>query len=200
MSRQTLIALGGGGLSAIVATAIVTGLAPLPLFLVGLSLGVGAGSVAVAAGVVAAGLIEGVVTAAFYGLVYALPALLVISRALAVRPTPDGGTAWYPGGFILCWLAALGSGLVVAESVVNWGSGGDIAAAVEIYLDQVFAILLPSLAEADRSAPHRRCDPRRARRGGRHLGRDDDGQPDSGASGLGACGTQPETESQAGGP
>ena len=152
MSRQTLIALGGGGLSAVVATAILTGLAPLPLFLVGLSLGVGAGSVAVAAGVVATGLIEGVLTAVFYGLVYALPALMVISRTLIARPTPDGGTAWYPGGFILCWLAALGCGLVVAATLANWGSGGNVAAAVATYLDQVFAALLPSLAEADRSA------------------------------------------------
>ncbi|MDP6883594.1 MAG: DUF2232 domain-containing protein, partial [Rhodospirillales bacterium] len=84
MSKQMLIALFGGGLSAVVALAFLTGtpgalflayLAPLPLLLVGLGFGVSAGTVAGGAGFLTTVALGGMVTAGLYAVVNAIPAL-----------------------------------------------------------------------------------------------------------------------------
>ncbi|MCZ6608106.1 MAG: DUF2232 domain-containing protein, partial [Alphaproteobacteria bacterium] len=96
MSKDMLIALGGGGLSAAASMTFLMGspvalvfvyLAPLPLLLVGLGLGAKAVAVAGVAGFMVAGLIGGATTAGLYGLLNALPAALVVRQALMQRPT-----------------------------------------------------------------------------------------------------------------
>jgi hypothetical protein len=85
----------------------------LPLMFAGLALGLTASMVAVAAALLINGVIAGVVAAVIYGLVQALPALIVVRQALLSR---QNGPAieWYPPGQLLALitaLAALGVGL-----------------------------------------------------------------------------------------
>ena len=154
-----LIGLLGGGMSAVVALAFLTGtpgalflayLAPLPLLLVGLGFGVSAGTVAGGAGVLATLAMGGVVTAALYALVNAVPALVLVRTVLAQRTRSNGTSAWYPAGFTLCWLTALAAALFVAAVIVEWSLGNGVVAATSEFLDQALATMLPQLTNATR--------------------------------------------------
>jgi hypothetical protein len=154
-----LIALLGGGLSAVVALAFLTGtpgalflayLAPLPLLLVGLGFGVSAGTVAGGAGVLATLALGGMVTAGLYALVNALPAWIVVRTVMMQRPRADGTVAWYPAGFTLSWLTALAAALFAAAAVVAWSAGSGVVETLSGFLDQALATMLPQLASAKR--------------------------------------------------
>ena len=159
MSRQMLIALGGGGTSALVSIAFATGspgalffvhLAPLPLFLVGLSNGATAAMVAGVTGLLVTGVVGGVIGAGLYAVIHALPAWLVTHQSLMHRPAPDGTTRWRPAGFAVSWLAALGAFVFLAAAVASAGEGGGIISTVATYLEAVFTVLMPSLPEGSR--------------------------------------------------
>ncbi len=164
MSKDMLIALGGGGLSAAAFMAFLAGspgpltlvfvyLAPLPLLLVGLGLGAKAGTVAGVTGFMVAGLAGGATTARLDGHLNAQPPALVDRQALMQKPTgPAGGVQWYPVGSILGWLTVLGAGIfltaVLASHVV--GEAG-IEDSVSTYLDRAFMIMAPALDETERA-------------------------------------------------
>ena len=159
MSKHILIALLGGGLSAVVALAFLSGtpgalflayLAPLPLLLVGLGFGASAGTVAGGAGVLATVALGGMVPAGLYALVNAVPALVVVRTALTQRPRERGTRAWYPVGFTLCWLAALAAAMFAAISFLAWSNGNGVVEAISEFLDQTLATMLPQLASANR--------------------------------------------------
>ncbi len=154
-----LIALLGGGLSAVVALAFLTGtpgalflayLAPLPLLLVGLGFGVSAGTVAGGAGVLATMALGGMVTAGLYALVNAVPALMVVRTILTQRTRPDRSKVWYPAGFTLCWLTALAAALFALMAFLAWSAGNGVVAAISEFLDQALATMLPQLTSMDR--------------------------------------------------
>lgn len=162
MSKDMLIALGGGGLSAAASMTFLMGspaalvlvyVAPLPLLLVGLGLGAKPGVIAAVTGFMVAGLTGGATTAGLYGLLNALPAALVVRQALMQRPTgPAGGVQWYPVGSILSWLTVLGAGIfltaVLASHVLGYGGIED---SVSTYLDRAFTIMVPALGETERA-------------------------------------------------
>ena len=159
MSKDTLIALGGGGLSAVASLAFMSGtpgalifvyLAPLPLLTVGLGFGPLAVTMGGISGLLIVGLLGGVMTAGLFGLLHALPAWLVTRQALLQSPAPDGGMNWYPAGFILSSLAALGAAFFVLTALATSGAGGGLKMAVSAYLDQVFAYMAPSLPIEER--------------------------------------------------
>lgn len=159
MSRQIILALGGGAVSAIVSVAFLTGspimlfmanLAPLPLFLVGLGAGAGAGSVAGVAGLVAAVVLGGTVAGAMFGLVFALPTWFVTQRALKARQTPNG-VAWTPLGTVLSELSVLVAAISLGGGLVFLDGSEGLAEAVSLYIANVFMVLAPQLAEADRA-------------------------------------------------
>jgi hypothetical protein len=159
LSKQMLIALFGGGLSAVVALAFLTGtpgalflayLAPLPLLLVGLGFGVSAGTVAGGAGFLTTVALGGMVTAGLYAVVNAVPALVVVRTILTRRSGAGGTQAWYPAGFTLSWLTALAAGLFVTAAFMAWGSGSGVAAAVTDFLDQALATMLPHVSSTKR--------------------------------------------------
>ena len=154
-----LIALLGGGLSAVVALAFLTGtpgalflayLAPLPLLLVGLGFGVSAGTVAGGAGLLVTIALGGIVTAGLYALVNALPAWVVVRTVLMQRPGGAASVAWYPAGFTLSWLAALAAALFAAAAFLAWSAGDGVVEAISGFLDQALATMLPQLASAKR--------------------------------------------------
>ncbi len=161
MSKDMLIALGGGGLSAAAAMAFLAGspgalgfvyLAPLPLLLVGLGLGAKAGMVAGITGFMLAGLTGGAMAAGMYGVFNALPAALVVRQALMQKPAgPSSGVEWYPVGSILCWLTVLGAGTFLMAVLASHAVGeAGIEGAVSTYLDRAFQIMAPALGAADR--------------------------------------------------
>ncbi len=158
MSKDMLIALGGGGLSAAAFMAFLAGspgpltlvfvyLAPLPLLLVGLGLGAKAGTVAGVTGFMVAGLAGGAMTAGPYGLLHALPAALVVRQALLQRPAgPAGGVQWYPVGSILSWLTVLGAAIFLVAVLVSHAAGeAGIEGAVSTFLDRLLEVVAPSL-------------------------------------------------------
>ncbi len=158
MSKDMLIALGGGGLSAAAAMAFLAGspgaltlvfvyLAPLPLLLVGLGLGAKAGTVAGITGFMVAGLAGGPMAAGMYGVFDALPAALVVRQALLQRPSgPGGGVAWYPVGSILSWLTILGAAIFLMAVLASHATGeAGIEGAVSTYLDRLLEVVAPNL-------------------------------------------------------
>lgn len=159
MSPQMLIALGLGGLSAVVSMAFLAGwpggllvvyLAPLPLFLAGLGGGASAATVAGATGIMTAGLIGGAMAAGVFGLVHALPAWMVVRHSLLQRSARDGTVTWFPAGHNLCWLAALGAALLLVAAMASWGSGTTVSKIISTGLDRGVAGFMPDLSAAQR--------------------------------------------------
>ncbi len=169
MSKDMLIAVGGGGLSAAASMTFLMGspamvfvyLAPLPLLLVGLGLGTKAGAVAGVTGVIIAGLTGGATTAGLYGLLDALPAALVVRQALMQRPTgPAGSVQWYPVGSILGWLTVLGAGIFLTAVLASHAIGeAGIEGSVSTYLDRAVTIMVPALGETERATAVARFTP-----------------------------------------
>ena len=134
MSKDMLIATGGGALSALASLAFMSGmpgallavyLAPLPLLLVGLDHGVKAATVAGISGIVLTGVAGNALSGWLFALIHALPAWIIVRQALLKRMAADGGTEeWYPAGSILCILSVLGGGLMMMAAVWSLGEGG----------------------------------------------------------------------------
>lgn len=159
MSRHIFIALGGGA-SAILSIAFVTGspvmlflanLAPLPLFLVGLSYGPIAGTLAILVGLALSGALGGLLTAGMFGLVHAVPSWLAFRQALLKRTAADGTVSWYPLGAVLCWLTAFAAALLVATALFSHGHGQSLRDAVSWYLEQMVRVLLPVVSDTERN-------------------------------------------------
>ena len=159
MSKTILIAVAGGGASAIMTMGFMTGspmflilgnAAPLPLFLVGLSLGMSAGTVAGVAGLVFVGLIGGFFAAATFGLVYAAPTLLALRQALLTYQAPNGQVFWYPPGSALAWLAVLAAGIMLLGALIAMGGDMSVRESVSTSLHELFAAIAPDLPDEDR--------------------------------------------------
>ncbi|MDX9859977.1 MAG: DUF2232 domain-containing protein [Rhodospirillales bacterium] len=159
MSRHLFIALGGVA-SAILSIAFATGkpsmivlanLAPLPLFLVGLGYGVKAGFLALGIGLVLSAGLGGLMAAGMYGLVHALPSGLAIRQTLVRQTDAKGQVSWYPLGGVLCWLTAFAGVLLVAVALVSHGNGESLSQSVSAYLEMVFRVVWPVLAETERN-------------------------------------------------
>lgn len=117
MSSFALAAAGAGLLSAVFHASLLTGslgslifayLAQLPLFLIGLWVGVGGVALAGAVAVVALAMAGGFTFAVAYFLINALPSGLMTWLAQLNRPTADGGTEWFPVGALVTALVGLG--------------------------------------------------------------------------------------------
>lgn len=115
MIRQLGLGLAAGLLSALLFLSLVKGIAlgfvlsyvaPLPLMMAGLALGMGASVTAGLVGAVVVALGFGGMSALSFLAAAALPALVVTNRALLWRQPQDGPTEWYPPGLILAWLTA----------------------------------------------------------------------------------------------
>ena len=162
MPKETLIAIGAGVLSAILATAFLSWapgalffvyLASLPLFMAGLALGPKAGMISSAVGFMAVGLIGGSLSAGVFGLMQALPAWMIVRQMLLQRPAgvgpgPESGQGaaieWYPPGDMLCWLTMLAAGMLVFMAVAAAGENG-LSALVALNLDQILQSIAPQM-------------------------------------------------------
>jgi len=105
----------------------------LPLMLAGLAMGLTASMVAVASALLINGLIAGAVATMIYGVIQALPALIVVRQALLARQ--DGGNVeWYPPGLLLAQLTCVaGLGIGLAFLLLLDHPGG-LQGAIEAFL------------------------------------------------------------------
>lgn len=146
MPTNALIALGAGAASAVASLVLVLSLvAPLPLFLVGLSRGPRDAAIACAAGFMVAGLIAGPGFAAWFGLVHAGPAIMVIWLAVLYRTGEQGETIWHPPGQTLAWLALLGAGFFLLSALQLSGESG-LEATVREFLAPYLKLAAPDLS------------------------------------------------------
>jgi hypothetical protein len=134
MPRQAAIAVGCGIVAALFYLSVLTGspgalilvyLAQFPLFLAGLSMGAQAGAIAAGAGGVVVLLLAGMLSTLFFLAVDALPATLLVQRALLWRSDEDGRIWHYPAGRLAMWLAGLGVAAVAAAALwfADWPGG-----------------------------------------------------------------------------
>ncbi len=158
----TVIAIGGGSLSAAASLAALTGsplgtvlayFAPLPLLMVGLGLGVTAGLIACATGLVAAAGLGGVPAAGIYGGIHAVPSWIVVRQAIGPRTASGQPAAVTPPavGAILCSLALMAALLAVAAVMLSGGATG-IEASVRALIDAALTATMPQLDADNRSA------------------------------------------------
>ncbi|MBL8697350.1 MAG: DUF2232 domain-containing protein [Alphaproteobacteria bacterium] len=122
---------------------VLSSLAQLPLFLVGLSLGTHASVIATASSVAVTSLLIRFEFGFFFGLVVAVPVVIMVRQALLTRRRADGGSDWYPPAGLL--LTALGLTAVVAATSLPtaiWPSEGQLRRARAI-LTELPAEFLP---------------------------------------------------------
>ncbi|HSO42291.1 MAG TPA: DUF2232 domain-containing protein [Rhodospirillales bacterium] len=150
MSKSMLIAVGGGGLSAAASLAgqfgvpgavLVACLAPLPLLAIGLALGPKAAAAAAGTGILFALAVAGLAAASVYAGLHALPAALVVDRALAGGVSADGARA---AGVALASLAIFVAILAATIASIGRGDAG-IEATVRGFLDEGLAATMGGL-------------------------------------------------------
>lgn len=174
MSKETLIAVGAGLVSAFAATAFISHapgammlvyLADLPLFMAGFAFGPQGAAISGAAGFMIAGMLGGGLAAGIFGLMQALPAWLVVRQMLLQRPaiiTASEGTAppgpaqnkveWYPVGDMMCWLTMLVAALLLVATVASLGGEhGSLSALISANLDRILQAMAPDWDPAQRS-------------------------------------------------
>ena len=149
MPRQALIAAGGGALSALLSVRFLSSgsggllfayLGLLPVAMVGLGLGMRAGSIAIFAGVVAVIALSNLLQAAIYGVMIAVPGWIIIRLALMNRVAPNGDVEWYPAGRILCRLTGLGGIYLVLTALMHFDVPGGFESATAGYLNKLLTI------------------------------------------------------------
>jgi Predicted membrane protein (DUF2232) len=123
----------------------------LPLMLAGLAMGPTASMVAVVSALLINGVIAGAVATMIYGVIQALPALIVVRQALLARQ--DGGNVeWYPPGLLLAQLTCVaGLGIGLAFLLLLDHPGG-LQGAIEAFLASALVEMGAIQAEAVSSA------------------------------------------------
>jgi len=143
MTRGLLMAISGGVLSALLYLSIVSGsfgavilayLAPLPLLMVGLGLGLRPGLVAGGTAVAVVSLFGGVLFGLTYGFANIAVTAVIMRQALLARTAPDGGLEWYPPALLLVILTGLGLAAIGLAALATLGSDGGLEGAVREFL------------------------------------------------------------------
>jgi uncharacterized protein YybS (DUF2232 family) len=124
-------------------------LAPLPLYLIGLSLGERAASICGAAAAMIVVAVSGGIGAVVYIMTHAAPAWLISWKAAIFQETTDASGAtvrtWYPPGLLVAWLTAPPIAMLVLVFSYGLLSGDGFHDLVARYMEPVM--------EAIRSAP-----------------------------------------------
>ncbi len=158
MSRYWLAAIGGGFACALIYSLTGVGsfggvllayFAPLPLYLVGLSFGLTAGTVAGAVATVTMALLGGVMSAGIFLLVNALPTLVVIRQALLSRYDNNGTTFWYPAGRLIISITVMGVVLYTIAAIMLSARPEGFQGSVEAFVTQLAEQMVP-LEAADK--------------------------------------------------
>jgi hypothetical protein len=129
------VGIGAGLVSALLFSVIVTGhplaavlslVAPLPVFIAAMGWNHRAGLLAAAAGGIVMALVFRATAGIGYVVGWALPAWWLGYLALLGRPDRNGTIEWYPVGRLLAWIAGTAAAVTVAFLITS--SGGDYEA------------------------------------------------------------------------
>ncbi|MGP1395187.1 MAG: DUF2232 domain-containing protein [Inquilinaceae bacterium] len=154
MGRAIAIAIVGGAVSAVFYLSILTGssgaiilayMTSLPLFLIGLSLGVPGGLIASATAAGAIAIAAGGLGALAYVAVNAAPVMLVVRQALRSQTDAAGNTLYYPPGPALLWLIGYGLVCLVIATVAMSGQPGGLSGVLADDLARMMEGLAPML-------------------------------------------------------
>ncbi len=145
MPRDALIAIAAGLASALcylstewslIGALVLALLAPLPLFLAGLSGGLRSAMIASGVAALTVVAVAGMVRAGIYVAADVGPALLLVRYGLLNRTAPDGTVVeWYPPGLLLAWLTLYCAGAFLAVALFAGGADGGIEGAIRSYLE-----------------------------------------------------------------
>lgn len=151
MSKAIAISIGAGLISAVFTLSVLMGslgamilayLAPLPIFAVGLSLGMPASLIATGTGALAVALAASIMPALAFVVTTGLPCSILVRQALLSRSAADGSLEWYPPGHLLLWLAGYALVMMIGFGLVAGAFVGDVFQDMTAFLDE--------LAEAER--------------------------------------------------
>jgi hypothetical protein len=125
-------------------------LTQLPLFVAGLWLGV---SASVLAGLVASLILlaaSGIMAAAVFASLNAVPVFLLVRQALLARTGPEGMLQWYPPGLLTAWLTGFGlTGIATTLLLLGGPEGvqGELREVLAPVLNRLFAENTPGSDE-----------------------------------------------------
>ncbi|MDP6426828.1 MAG: DUF2232 domain-containing protein [Rhodospirillales bacterium] len=154
-----IIAMAGGLASAALSLGVLTGsgaailfayFSPLPLLLVGLSLGLTSVSVGIALAAILVAWVAGATQAAIYGISLALPVWLITRYAIGTRKLAGGSAASYSAGDILARMAVLGGLLLIFTALMTASNEGGFAGAVRSFVDTILGARLAASGAIDR--------------------------------------------------
>lgn len=144
MKPFLFVAVGGGVVSALFHLSVIAGtagtlilayLTPLPLFLVGLSVGGAATAIAGGLAVVLVAVADGgLMSSAVFLVTVALPVLLTVQRVLLARVATDGNTEWYPPGLTLLALVGYGVGGILVAAALSLEQSEGLKGTVQQFL------------------------------------------------------------------
>jgi hypothetical protein len=120
---------------------ILVYLAQLPLFLAGLWGGVNAAALAGLAASIVLLAASDILAVGLFAALIVVPVVLLVRQALLARPTPDGGTEWYPPGLLAAWLTGLGIAGMAGALILFGGPDNmqaSVRAALAPALDRLF--------------------------------------------------------------
>lgn len=158
MQKNMLMAVSGGGLSAVASMAFFTGspgalllvyVSMLPLFMVAFGLGYTAGLIAFGTGLLVALGIGGTVNAVSYGILHTFPAWLVSRHYLNTTTDRNGQQSWAPVGDALGVVALAVASIIVLGGLYIAGDVSNIRAVVSTHISNVFTIMGLELAKAE---------------------------------------------------
>ncbi len=161
MSKTWMIALAAGAASGLVFIAptsgtvislIVVNLTHLPLFLVGLGLGVPAAAIASVLAAALVGLVVGFWDVISFIVAFALPALVIIRQSLLTRTAADGTVEWYPQGHLLSILVVYAATAFVVAKIVLATQLEHLEKFAGARFDMAFTHYFPDLTEVHRTA------------------------------------------------
>ncbi len=153
MPKRALVAVAAGLFSAVMSAILLTGspialfiayFTQLPIYLIGLSLGIGEGIVTAGTATIAVLLAGGGVETAFSFLfVHAIPSLALIRQNLLNRSDASGRIQWYPPGPLVAGLAAYAALIFVAVVVLFAGHEGGLTGMLYEPIEKQLNVLLP---------------------------------------------------------
>ncbi len=145
MGQTVVFAIGGGILAGMLflsaafgspGALITTLLTPLPLFVVGLSLGAAACILAGIIGALVVGLIVGPVEMAGFAAGAAVPFGLMVYQAVTLRQDGNGVPRWTAPGSLLLWVVGYAAASIAAAAVVSAAYGSALQTEVHAGLAQ----------------------------------------------------------------
>ncbi len=153
MWKQLAIVLTAGVASGLVFVApsanasmgllVINYFAPLPLLLIGLSLGTMAVATAGMAALVSVTVVIGLAGALQYLIVFVIPAMVVVNRSLRSRAGHDGTTEWYPTGNLLVILAGYGAVAFVGLMIMLADQDGGLRVLIQDAIVEIVSMFAP---------------------------------------------------------